>query len=515
MTVCVCWVLVLALVLVCVGVAQAEVRLPRVFSDHMVLQRERPVPVWGWAAPGEKVEVSLGAHRASTAADAEGEWRVDLPALEAGGPHVLKVVGSNTVTISDVLVGEVWLASGQSNMEMYVRDAQNAKQELANAVHPQLRFFTTPRTPAFTPQSDCGGEWAVCSPQTAGEFSAAAYYFAREVQRREKVPVGILHSSWGGTRVQVWMDRETLAADPELRRYVEELDETVREHTKRVLAVAPQVAAWAAQAATAKAAGRPVPMPPVVPDDPRVHYGEWPETPTCLYDSKIAPLVPYALRGALWYQGESNAWEASRYTKLLTAMVQGWRREWGQGDFPFLIVQLANFGAAPGPAGPGASDWAELREAQAAMLRVPNTGLAVAIDLGDAYDIHPKNKQEVGRRLALAAGHLVYGWKDEYSGPRYRSMEVEGSTIRVHFDHATGLHPAGSDRLQGFAIAGADHRFLWAEAVIDGESVVVSNPEVPHPEAVRYAWGENPPNNLYNAAGLPAGPFRTDRWPRE
>jgi sialate O-acetylesterase len=510
------WPLVVAMLLCLLwaGAASAEVSLPSIFSDHMVVQRDMPIPIWGQAAPGEKVTVSLGARRVNTTADAQGKWMVRLPALRAGGPHVLKAAGANTVTVNDVLIGEVWLASGQSNMQMSVDSSQNAKQEEGEAEFPQLRMFTVARAPAMEPQSDCEGEWVVCRPQTVRGFSAAAYFFARDLHRRLGVPVGIIHSSWGGTRVQVWMSRDTLAADPAFAPTLEEADKGMQEFARDFLAnKAPQVAAWTAKAEAAQAAGRPLPLPPQFPPDPRTP-GQWPELPTVLYNGMIAPVVPYAIRGAIWYQGESNAWEAYRYRALFPAMIEGWRKAWGEGDFPFVFVQLANFGQAPGPEGPGDSAWAELREAQAMTLSLPNTGMAVTIDIGEGDDIHPKNKQEVGRRLALAAGNLVYGWKDEYSGPMYASLIIKGNAAHVGFTHTGGgLAAAGSEKPQGFAIAGTDGRFFWADAVIEGDTVVLTNEKVPQPVAVRYAWGDDPPNSFYNAAGLPAAPFRTDDWP--
>ncbi len=514
----VCRPLVVAMVL-CVAwacAASAEVSLPSTFSDHMVMQRDMPIPVWGRAAPGEGVTVSLGARHVGTTADSEGKWKVRLPAVKAGGPHVLKVAGTNTITISDVLVGEVWVASGQSNMQMDVDGSQNAKQEEGQANFPQLRMFTVQRAPAMEPQSDCRGKWVVCHPQTVGNFSAAGYFFARELNRRLGVPVGIIHTSWGGTRVQVWMSRETLAADPAFAATLAEADRGMQEFSTDFLTnKAPQVAAWTAKAEAAKAAGQPLPLPPQFPPDPRTP-GQWPELPTVLYNGMIAPVVPYAIRGAIWYQGESNAWEAYRYRKLFPAMIEGWRRAWGEGDFPFVFVQLANFGEAPAPEGPGDSSWAELREAQTMTLSLPNTGMAVIVDIGEGADIHPKNKQEVGRRLALAAGNLAYGWKDEYSGPMYASLTIKGDAAHVGFTHtAGGLRVAGGDTPRGFAIAGADRRFFWADAVIEGDTVVLTSKKVPQPVAVRYAWGDDPPNNLYNAAGLPASPFRTDDWPGE
>lgn len=495
----------------------AEVRLPSIFGDHMVLQREMPVPVWGWASPGERITVTLAQQQVETTASGDGRWQMRLAPLSAGGPYALTVTGANTLTFSDILVGEVWFASGRSNMEVDVWSANNPRVETGQANYPQLRTFRVEQKTAFAPQSDCRGEWVVCSPATVGpNFSATGYYFGRELHRRLGVPVGIINASWGGAAIQPFMDRASFEADPTLRPLLEAGDKSMREFTDGLLeTTAPQMAAWATRAEAAKAVGQPLPEPPPLPADPR-ETSRWPGTrPTAIYDGMIAPLVPYALRGAIWYQGESNTWEAYRYRKLFPAMIQGWRRAWGQGDFPFVFAQLANYAhdESPPPEGPAGDEWAELREAQAMALSLPSTAMAVTIDIGDSNNIHPMNKQEIGRRLALGAGHLVYGWKDEYSGPVYRAMHVESSAVHVFFDHAEGLVAAMEGAPRGFAIAGADRRFHWADARIEGETVVVSSPRVPAPVAVRYAWDQDPPNNLYNRAGLPAAPFRTDDWP--
>ena len=420
--------------------------------------------------------VSLEKHRAVARADATGHWKVSLPALPAGGPYTLTVAGATTVTVQDVLIGEVWLASGQSNMQFALRYANHADQEIARATSSTLRFFSTPRLMALDPQPEVNAHWVTCSPATADEFSAVAYFFARELQRRLGVPVGILQAAYGGSMIQPYMDRATLDSDPSLAPEIAFL-ERARKDPKLLTA------------------------------------GGSPTVPTCTYNTMIHPLVPYRLRGVLWYQGEANTGEAYRYRTLFPAFITGWRRLWNEGDFPFLFVQLAGFGPVLEGDGPGDSNWAELREAQALALSLPNTGMATAIDIGDAKDIHPTNKQDVGTRLALAAGRLVYGWKDEYSGPVYRSLRINGPTARVRFTHTTGGLVHKGDTLAGFALAGADRHFYWADAVIEKDTVVLSSPKVPNPVAVRYAWGYTPPCSLYNAAGLPAPPFRTDDWP--
>jgi len=444
--------------------ARAEVRLPHLLGDEMVLQRERPIPIWGTADPGETVAVEFAGRRATTNADAKGAWRVTLEPLPAGGPYEMTVRGKNTRTLRDILIGEVWVCSGQSNMQWPVEWSANAQEEIANAHYPRIRLFTVPPTIASEPLSDVGGAWVACSPQTIPSFSAVAYFFGRALHRELGVPVGLINASWGGTTAEAWTSHPTLAANPDF---------------------APILA--------------------------RVHADDDPNKPSVLFNGMIHPLLPFAIRGAIWYQGESNVGRAYQYRSLFPALIRDWRAAWGEGDFPFLFVQLANFGDPQTK--PGDSDWAELREAQMRALSLPNTAMASAIDLGDALDIHPKNKQDVGERLALCALATAFGREIEYSGPLYTGMSVEGNAIRLRFDHvAHGLIAKGSETLEGFAVAGADRRWVWANARIEGDTVVVSSPEVPHPVAVRYGWHHNPRGNLYNSVGLPTSPFRTDEW---
>lgn len=492
------------------GRAGAEVKLPALFSAHMVVQRDMPVPVWGWADPGEEVSVALAGQTQKTRADAQGRWSVRLAALEPGGPHVLAVQGTNRLEIGDVLVGEVWLCSGQSNMAMTVSACQNKDAEIAAAEFPQIRMFTVARRPATEPQRDCEGTWAVCSPQTVGSFSATAYFFGRRLHQELKVPIGLIHSSWGGTPIQAWTSRKAQQA-------VAELAPLVAAYEKAVVSYDPaaaqkryekQLAAWKAAAAKAKAQGTKFaqrrPQPPVPPQ-------QSPRSPGVLYDGMIAPLVPYALRGAIWYQGEANAGNAKLYGLQLRTMIAEWRAAWGQGDFPFLFVQLPNF-MAPQQAPSETGGWPLIREQMLKTLEVPNTGMAVTIDIGEADDIHPKNKQDVGSRLAQWALAKTYGRSIPPSGPLYKAMRRQGNRIVLEFDHAEGLSGRGG-QLKGFAIAGADRRFVWAEARIEGDTVVVSSPQVAEPMAVRYGWANNPECTLINRAGLPASPFRTDDWP--
>ena len=452
--------------------AVADVKLPAVIGDHMVLQQGMKVPIWGWAEAGEKVTVKVGGRSATATTGNDGCWRVNLEPLKAGGPLKMTVAGKNTLTVDDILVGEVWVGSGQSNMEMNVGSSANAAQEIAAAEYPKMRLFTAAKVTAFTPQSDVKGSWSLCTPQTVGGFSAVAYFFGRDLARNLSVPVGLIHTSWGGTVCEAWMSREAAEADPEFKPIADRI---------------------------------------VKPDaNPEVKPGD-PNRPTVLYNAMIHPIIPFAMRGAIWYQGESNAGRSYQYRKLFPAMIADWRKDWGEGDFPFLFVQLANFMARKPD--PGDSGWAELREAQSMTLSVPKTGQAVIIDIGDEKDIHPKNKQDVGRRLALAAGAVAYGKKIEYSGPVYESKTVDGGKVRLKFTHVgTGLVAKG-DKLTGFAVAGDDKKFVWADARIDGQTVLVWSDKVAAPAAVRYAWADNPECNLYNKEGLPASPFRTDDWP--
>lgn len=498
----------LALWLTFVASAQADVRLARIFSEHMVLQRGKPVPIWGFAEPGEKVTMEFRGQKVSTVADRTGVWRVVLSPMSAGGPFRMTVRGNNTVELSDVLVGEVWVCSGQSNMEWPLFLARDGEREVASANHPRIRLFMVPKSVADVPQSDLnGGQWAVCSPETARNFSAVGYFFARELHHQLGVPVGMIQSAWGGTPAESWTSLATLESNPVLRPILANWERAVQDYPQALRRFRQQMAQWEENAALARAEGRPEPPRPNRPTPPRNN----PWKPAGLFNAMIAPIVPYAIQGVIWYQGESNAGRAYEYRTLFPAMIRDWRRVWGQGDFPFLFVQLANF--LPVRPEPGESAWAELREAQTMTLALPKTGMAVAIDIGEADDIHPRNKQDVGERLALNALAIAYGKKIVYSGPIYTRMRREGNAIRLYFKHVDGgLTTPNGEPLKGFAIAGPDRKCVWAEARIDGDTVVVSSPQVTEPVAVRYAWADNPLCNLYNRAGLPASPFRTDDW---
>jgi len=471
-----------------VNLALADVRLPNVLGSGMVLQRDLPVPVWGWAEAGEKVTVAFGKQTKTTVAGENGKWMVKLAPLKASAePAKLVVKGGNIITLENILVGEVWICSGQSNMEWSIRQSANAAAEIKAADHPRIRLFNVPgHTVAPLPRDRGAGSWQVCQPNTASGFSAVGYYFGRRLHRELKVPIGLIGSNWGGTRIEPWTTQEGFASVPELKN------------------LADQVAGYTAST--------------------RVGGG----TPAAIYNSMVHPLTPFAMRGAIWYQGESNGGEGKSYYHKKHALVNGWRKAFQNKDLAFYWVQLANF-QRENPDPEGGDGWAKIREAQTEALDIPHTGMAIAIDLADAHnpgDIHPRNKQDVGGRLAQWALHQTYGKKDLVaSGPLYESFKVEGSSIRIKFKNVgKGLmvgkkvkleptHMVKDGRLQHFAISGKDQQWHWADARIEGDTVVVSSPKVPKPAGVRYAFAMNPAKaNLYNKDGLPAGPFRTERW---
>ena len=495
-----------------VNVATADVTLPALFSDHLVLQREIPIPVWGWADPGEQVTVTLGDHQATATAGADGKWAVTLGKLEAGGPLTLVARGKNTVQVQDVLVGEVWLGSGQSNMAMTVSRCANFADEQAAAQHPQIRMFTVTRETAETPQDRCQGTWQVCTPETVGGFSATAYFFGRELQQHLQVPVGLINSSWGGTPVQAWTALATQQARSELRPILDGWDQRIEDYDPEAAQTRyeKQLAAWKGQVQSAKDSGKAPPRRPQAPVDPR----HSPHRPASLYNGMIEPLAPFALRGAIWYQGESNAGSptAALYGLQLSTLIGNWRQRWDQGDFPFLWVQLPNF-RDPQQAPVETSGWVIVQEQMRKTLAVPNTGMAITVDIGEADDIHPVNKQDVGKRLALWALGTTYGRELVYSGPLNQSSSVRDGKMIIRFEHVGEGLKATGEGLKGFAIAGEDRQFVFADAEITApDTVVVSSSDVVRPVAVRYAWAANPNANLANSAGLPASPFRTDDW---
>ena len=510
--------LVFSIALVLVAPLHAAVTLPRVFGDYMVLQRAKPVPVWGKAAPGEKVTVAFAGQEKSTTAVENGLWQLTLDPLTASKtPQPFVVSGENTITLQDVLVGEVWLCSGQSNMEWSVAQSANPSEEKAAANFPEIRHFKVPRAASAFARADTKAGWQVCSPETAGGFTAVGYAFARDLFRELDVPIGLLNSTWGGTAIEPWLSPESIASSPdltELQNKFFSLSSNSPEGKKLHAEYLAALKKWTIEAEAALASDESLTEPPTAPwqlaDNPQA---------TQLYKGMIHPLAPFALRGAIWYQGESNGKESSTvYLGKLKALIGGWRTLWNQGDFPFYIVQLSNFG-------PNSPSWTGVREAQLQALSIPNTGLAVTTDIGDSKDIHPKNKQDVGKRLALWALAGPYGKDIPPSGPLYRSHRVEDGKIRVSFEHAKnglmigkkeGLAPVAPDpasKLLWIEIAGEDRIFKPAGAVIEGADLVISSPEVPAPEAARYAYCQDPAGaNLYNKEGLPASPFRTDSW---
>ncbi|MGV8878770.1 MAG: sialate O-acetylesterase [Sphingobacteriaceae bacterium] len=452
--------------------AFANVALPRFVSDGMVLQRNVKIPVWGWADPGEKVQIEFKGKTYKTAAGGDGKWMLNLASTPAGGPFELKIKGNNEITLHNILIGDVWVCSGQSNMEFNmgsVRDKYAA--EIASSTNPNIRQFLVTKKTSFQPLDTVGvAKWEEASPVTLPAFTAVGYFFARDLYEKYKVPIGLIHTSWGGTPAEAWTSIEGLQPFP---KYTERANKL---------------------STAAKTNGA--------------------NDPTALYNGMIAPLLPYAIKGAIWYQGESNAGLAFEYRKLFPAMITDWRSKWKQGDFPFLFVQLANFMEPVSQ--PAGSDWAELREAQSMTLSLKNTGMAVITDVGEEKDIHPKNKQDVGKRLALAAEKVAYKEKNiVYSGPVFKSSSLSGNKMILKFsDVGSGMIAKGGGELKQFAIAGEDKKFVWADAKIVGNTIIVSSDEVTNPVAVRYAWANNPEGaNLYNKEGLPASAFRTDNWP--
>ncbi len=488
--------------------AHAEVKLPALISDNMVLQQDLPANVWGWADAGEKVSVKFGDKAADATADAKGKWSVKLAGLASGATGDLTVAGTNTLTIKNVAVGEVWVCSGQSNMEFTVRGALNSAEEIAGANFPMIRHFTVAKSPQKEPQDDCKGKWEVCSPQTAAGFTAVGYFFGRQLHQNLKVPVGLIHSSWGGTPAEFWTPGPVLNGDPDFKPIVTAWEKVVSDYPAAKAKYDAALEKWSEEEKKAREAGTPPPKKPSAPKGADA-FG----SPACLYNGMIAPLLPYTIRGATWYQGESNAGNATLYRKLFPTMIQSWRQAWQLPDFPFLFVQLANYMQRYDE--PTDTNWARLREAQTLALELPHTGMALAIDVGDAKDIHPKDKQTVGKRLALCAEATVYYRDVEFSGPMYGGAQIEGEKVRLTFRSSTGMKAADGGKIKGFAIAGEDRKFVWADAEVAGDHVMISSPEVKVPAAVRYGWADNPDCNLINAAGLPASPFRSDHWPMD
>lgn len=525
-----------------VGSAQGDVTLPPLISDNMLLQSSKAA-IWGKADPGEKVTVKLGQTVGTATAGKDGRWRVQLNGLKPGVPGEMTVTGKNKLMVHNVAVGDVWVCSGQSNMEMTVAKgpwcgyggALNADQEVAAANYPKIRMFIVPKKPSETPVEDLPGKWEVCTPENLPHWSATAYFFGRQLHQDLGTPIGLLHTSWGGTSAQAWTPSEALQADPDFKK-------TYYDPRQKEIADYPMLKekfdketlpAWEAAVAAAKAEGKPEPRKPRGPIPPNGA-----PTPGALFNGMIHGATPYAIKGAIWYQGESNAADYLRYRRLLPAMIDAWRTAWHQPNFPFYIVQLANF-MSPSPE-PVDSNWAGLREAQwFTAANHPHTGMAVAIDIGDEKNIHPANKQEVGRRLALAAEAKTYGKPIVSSGPAFDRAVFEGNSVKIFFKPGTAIGLATSDGqpVKSIAVAGEDKKFVWAEAKIVPSEVapakpvkgkkaktatpskeqilvVTAPPGIEKAVSVRYAWANNPAVNLVNQAGLPAVPFRTDDFPQ-
>lgn len=458
--------------------AQAEVKLPKIFADHMVLQRNMEIPVWGWADPKERVTIDFQGKSYKTRADKAGKWQVKMQASAAGGPFTLTVKGKNTLRFNDVLIGDVWLLGGQSNMEWPMSKTNGAADSIKLADFPHIRLFEVGRNVSIFPIRDVPeASWNLCTPQTIENFSAIGYYFGKRLRQDLNVPIGLLDINWGGTVSEAWTSGEALASHEDFKE---------------------RIASYQANGEAAFDAAE------------NKGPNGWPGS---LFHGMLEPVIPFGIKGALWYQGESNAPRAYQYREIFPLMIKDWRKHWGQGDFPFIWVQLANF-KKPAEE-PVDSDWAELREAQSMALSLPHTAQAVIIDKGEADDIHPRDKWSVGERLAKAAKKVAYGQQVVHSGPTFEKMEVEGNKARIYFDHVgSGLKIQDKyGYVKGFAIAGEDRVFHWANAYQEGNNIVVFSEKVTKPVAVRYGWADNPDDvNVYNEEGLPASPFRTDSW---
>lgn len=502
--------------------ARAEVRLPAVFGDNMVLQQKQANPVWGWDAPGTQVKVSFAGKVKTASADAKGRWEVRLDPVPASAkPASMTVSGSSTRELKNILVGEVWLCSGQSNMGFGLNSVWDADLDIATAKYPQIRLISVPNVGTQEIQDDFKGQWEECSPATVGGFTAVGYHFGRVLHEMLGVPVGLIDNAWGGSACEAWVRRDLLEKDPRFARMIaqwRQIEATYSDAVfeKQMADYKKKVEDFAAARRAAQKAGKPA---PAAPGRPPQNLLRGQKRPGNLYAGCLHPVIGYGIRGAIWYQGESNSSQAHEYRELFPFMITHWRQEWKQGDFPFYWVQLADF--KPEQPEPGDSDWAELRESQTRTLTaIPNGGQAVITDLGEANDIHPKNKRDVAERLARWALAKDYGLPLVYRSPEFKDMKINGGKALLTFDHAPkGLRTVDVDEVKGFAICGADKKWVWAKASILGGSkqgtnqIEVSSPQVPQPVAVRYAWADNPVCNVYSAEGLPLTPFRTDDFP--
>jgi len=504
--------------------ANANVTLHGIFTDHMVIQRDKPVSIFGQAEPGEKVAVSFAGQDKSAITGKDGRWSVKLAAMKAcTNSAAMTIEGKNKITLADIVIGDVWVCSGQSNMEFGLGGC-NRKEDIEQANFPLMRQFHQSQRASPYPLSDARNSWTACTPQSAPGFTAVGFYFGRKIHQETGIPVGLIKTAWGGTKIEPWVSPDGLASVAELAQERANLEKQVNEYRERMLSSLSQLETYIAAARKALADKTDLPVFPEMPRQPGGGSGDW----HALYNGMINPYIQFPIKGAIWYQGESNGGEGDSYFYKKQALIGGWRKAWNIGPFPFYFVQLANY-QNPNNNPEGGDGWAKVRMAQSKTLTIPNTGMAVAIDLadiGNPGDIHPKNKKDVGERMALWSLAKDYGKKDlVYSGPLYREMKIEGDKIRLVFDNVgsgltvatkKGYDPIVKDpqcKLQKFAIAGEDKKWVWADAVTDGKTVVVSSPSVPKPVAVRYAFSMNPDGcNLYNNEGLPASPFRTDEW---
>lgn len=491
------------LILLCLPqFALAEVKVSPVFGDSMVVQRDRPIHVWGWTTPGSNVTVEMAGHQGSVKAAQDGRFDVSLDPLPAGGPHKMVIEADETKTFNDVLVGEVWLCSGQSNMAWPVASANDPDLESLTANYPNLRLISVPQVGSQEPLNDFEGQWEACTPETVKQFSAVGYFFGRQLHQTLDVPVGLIDNAWGGSAAEAWVQRDVLENNGNFDELLDKWDTLAEtyDHESQLASYEKRLAEWRK---TKKGNA---------PRRPRNQLtGN--HRPANLYNGVLHPVLGYTIRGAIWYQGESNASRAYQYRELFPLMIQNWRDDWKQGDFSFYWVQLADFKDEVDE--PGESDWAELREAQTmTMAKLPNTGEAVITDLGEAADIHPRNKQDVAKRLARWALAKDYGYDIPYRSPSFQSMSVDGNKVTLEFDHVgSGLDTFDVRQPIGFAIAGEDKKFVHAEAkIVDKDTIEVSSEAVSNPVAVRYGWADNPVTNVQSADGLPMTPFRTDDW---
>ncbi|MBJ25174.1 MAG: sialate O-acetylesterase [Flavobacteriaceae bacterium] len=497
----------------------AEVRLPNIFSDNMVLQQGVPVRIWGWADAGEKVNVTFLNQKKTTIANAEGKWLLFLDELEYGGPFELVVSAKNTIKFSNILVGEVWICSGQSNMEWPVSLLNNPKEVESKADYPNIRFFKVKHSSQGKPADDCAGQWDQVGPQTVSKLSAVGYFFSRELHSKLNVPIGLINSTWSGSAAESWVRRDVLDADPAYSDIIERHNADLKKFKsfKNIVSAYKQFETeyvqWAKADKQAKKEGKPRSDAPAIPTCQPPNF-----LPAGLYNGMITPLQKFAIKGVIWYQGESNAFDvvdgsdgvhrAIQYGKLFPELIECWRKDWGLGEFPFYYVQIAPFGDVYKPKAA-----ALIRQAQFETLRkVENTGMAVTMDIGNVKDIHPRNKHDVGKRLSLWALAKSYGQDIVYSGPLYRDMKIEKNKIILSFDHVGGGLIARDSALNFFFIAGKNKQFYPAKAEIKGGQVIVFNKKVKRPVAVRFAFSNDVIPNFYNKEGLPASPFRTDDW---